>query len=223
MRASEILALAEDAGIGQGTRVLDLCCGVAGPGRLVTARLGCDYLGVDSSTGAVEIARQRAGGLPCRFEVATVPPVPEGPFDVVILLETLLAFPDKATLLGGVAGALTDGGRFMCTVEEGVPLTEAERAEMPDADTVWPVPLAELVELLGQAGLRLRRQAECSRSHLAMVDALLDSFAAHYRAIAEAIGREALDDLLAAHQLWSSWLRTGRIRKFALVGQKACR
>jgi sarcosine/dimethylglycine N-methyltransferase len=223
MRASEILALAEDAGVGPGTRVLDLCCGVAGPGRLITARLGCDYLGVDASAGAVEIARRRTRRLPCRFEVATVPPVPDGPFEVVTLLETLLAFADKATLLSGIAGALTAGGRFVCTVEEGAPLTDAERAAMPDADTVWLVPLPELVELLERAGLRLRQQAECSRSHLATVDALLDSFAADYRAIAEGVGREALDDLLAAHQLWSSWLRTGRVRKFALVAERAGR
>jgi sarcosine/dimethylglycine N-methyltransferase len=223
MRASEILALATDAGIGPGTRVLDLCCGVAGPGRLITARLGCDYLGVDTSAGAVEIARRRADGLPCRFEVATVPPVPDGPFDVVILLETLLAFADKATLLSAVAEALGDGGRFMCTLEEGAPLTGAERAALPDADTVWLVPLEELVELMEAAGLRLQHQAECSWSHLAMVDALLDSFAAHYRAIAEGIGRQALDELLAGHQLWSSWLRTGRVRKFALVAERAGR
>ena len=33
MRASEIRALAVQAGIGPGVAVLDLCCGVAGPGR----------------------------------------------------------------------------------------------------------------------------------------------------------------------------------------------
>jgi len=33
MRAAEILELATKAGIGPGVSVLDLCCGVAGPGR----------------------------------------------------------------------------------------------------------------------------------------------------------------------------------------------
>ena len=32
MRASEIRALAERAGVGPGVSVLDLCCGVGGPG-----------------------------------------------------------------------------------------------------------------------------------------------------------------------------------------------
>src|SRR5512132_4208239 len=72
MRAGEIRVLAERAGIAPGVSVLDLCCGVAGPGRFITRELGCDYLGVDGSASAVDIARQRAKGLPCRFDVAQV-------------------------------------------------------------------------------------------------------------------------------------------------------
>jgi hypothetical protein len=47
MRADEVRQLARQAGIGTGTSVLDLCCGVAGPGRLIVAEHGCHYLGVD--------------------------------------------------------------------------------------------------------------------------------------------------------------------------------
>ena len=141
--ASEIRDLAVRAGIGPGVAVLDLCCGVAGPGRFIARELGCDYLGVDASAGAIEIAREHAAGLPCRFDVGRVPPLPPGPFDVVLLLETLLAFRDKEPLLAAVAAALAPGGRFACTLEEGAPLTAAERDEMPDADTVWLTPLDE--------------------------------------------------------------------------------
>src|SRR3954451_14827959 len=95
MSAAEIRALALEAGVGPGVSVLDLCCGVAGPGRFISRELGCTYLGVDLSASAIDIARARAGDLPCRFEVARIPPVPPGPFDVVLLLETMLAFRDK--------------------------------------------------------------------------------------------------------------------------------
>src|SRR3954454_575895 len=67
MCAGEIRALATRAGIGPGVAVLDLCCGVAGPGRLLTRELSCVYLGVDASPSAVAIARECAGDLPCRF------------------------------------------------------------------------------------------------------------------------------------------------------------
>src|ERR671939_408814 len=121
MRARELRALAARAGIAHGVSVLALCCGIAGPGRFITRELGCTYLGVDASSSAVHIARERADGLPCRFEVARIPPLPRGPFDVVLLLETMLAFPDKEGLVREIAGALGLGGRFAFTLEEGAP------------------------------------------------------------------------------------------------------
>jgi SAM-dependent methyltransferase len=221
MRAGEIRALALAAGIAPGVCVLDLCCGVAGPGRFITRELGCAYLGVDSSSSAIEIARRSAGDLPCRFEVARIPPVPPGPFEVVLLLETMLAFPEKETLLAQISRALTTGGRFAFTLEEGLPLTEAERAIMPDADTVWLTPLAEMLTSLERVGLVVRRQDDCSRSHRAVADSLADAFAADATDIAAQIGRRALEELLSAHRVWSDWLREGRVRKIAFVAEKS--
>src|SRR5258707_4611161 len=111
MRAGEVRALARQARVGPGVPVLDLCCGVAGPGRMITAESGCRYLGVDHSPGALATARQLAGELPCRFEQAHLPPLPGGRFEVVLLLETMLAFPGKAALVGEVARALEPGWR----------------------------------------------------------------------------------------------------------------
>ncbi len=220
MRAGEIRALAERAGVAPGVSVLDLCCGVAGPGRFVTRELGCSYLGVDASASAIGIARARARGLPCRFEVAEVPPLPLGTFDVVLLLETMLAFPDKKTLVEGIAAALPVGGRFAFTLEEGRTLTEGERNRMPDAETVWLTPLDEMRELLAAAGLVVRWRDDWSRSHRVVADALADAFAADAPAIVSRIGSRALGELLAAHRLWSEWLASGRVRKLALVAER---
>jgi SAM-dependent methyltransferase len=220
MRAAEIRALARQAGIAPRVAVLDLCCGVAGPGRFITEEFGCSYLGVDSSASAIEIARERACDLPCRFEVSRIPPVPPGPFDVVLLLETLLAFPDKRTLLHHIANTLASGGRFAFTLEEGRPLTAPERAKMPDADTVWLTPLSEMLSHLEEAGLVVRWQDDCSRAHREMADSLVDAFTADAADIESQIGRRALHELLAAHRLWSEWLGEGRVRKFAFVAEK---
>lgn len=219
MRAADIRSLARAAGIGPGVCVLDLCCGVAGPGRFITRELGCHYLGVDSSSEAIDIARERAGDLDCRFQVCLVPPLPPGPYDVVLLLETMLAFRDKQSLLREVASALGPGGRFAFTLEEGMPLTEAERARMPDADTVWLTPLPGLLALLEQVGLQVCWQEECTQAHLETVDSLITAFDADAPAIVDHIGQRTLDELLSAHRLWSDWLRAGRVRKFALVAQ----
>jgi len=220
VRASEILALAERAGIRIGVSVLDLCCGVAGPGRLVTRELGCVYLGVDSSESAVAIAAERAGGLPCRFAVAEVPPLPAGTFEVVLLLETMLAFRDKEALLQEIARVLPAGGRFAFTLEEGAPLTESERTRMPAPDTVWLTPLDEMHTLLAQAGLAVRWEENWSESHREVAAALTDAYDADSTAIASRIGRGALEELLAGHRLWTEWLAAGRVRKFGLVAER---
>src|SRR5215471_18899051 len=176
MRAGEVRTLARQARIGPGVSVLDLCCGIAGPGRMITAELGCRYLGVDYSASALATAQELAGNLPCRFQQARLPPLPRGRFEVVLLLETMLAFPDKQALVGEVARVLEPGGRFAFTVEEGRPLTSQERTQMPGADTVWLIELAELTGVLRQAGLTVIWQEEYSSAHHATATALLGSY-----------------------------------------------
>jgi SAM-dependent methyltransferase len=220
MQAGEIRELAHRARIGPGVSVLDLCCGVAGPGRMITAESGCDYLGVDGSATALATARERAGDLPCRFEQAQLPPLPEGRFEVVLLLETMLAFPDKDALVREVARVLEPGGRFAFTVEEGRPLTRQEQARMPAADTVWPIELADLTAVLRHEGLTVSWQQEYSYAHHATATALARSYQADSPRIADEIGTHAVAELITAHQLWSEWLASGRVRKFAMVAEK---
>jgi len=74
--------------------------------------------------------------------------------------------------------------------------------------------------VLTRHGLVVRWQADWSRSHRALAESLLDAFAADATDIASRIGRRALDELLAAHRLWSEWLATGRVRKIAFVAER---
>lgn len=220
--AGEVLALARRAGVAPGVRVLDLCCGVGGPGLHITAELGCDYLGVDASADAVDRARRRASaaGLGARFDVAHVPPLPPGPFDVVLLLETMLAFRDKRALIDQVSAVLPVGGRFAVTLEEGHPLTAAERAVMPGSDTVWLTPLETLVADLADSGLRVAWCAELTASHLATVDALVGAYGAVAPGVVPATAGGAVTGILTAHRTWAKWLREQRVRKFAVVAEK---
>ncbi len=220
MRAAEIRRLAHQARVGRGVPVLDLCCGLAGPGRMITAESGCSYLGVDQSASALATARQLAGELPCRFEQAHLPPLPRGRFEVVLLLETMLAFPDKEALVREVARTLEPGGRFAFTVEEGRPLTRQEQSLMPAADTVWPVELAKLTDVLCNAGLAVTWQQDYTSAHHAVATALLRSYRSDSAQIADQIGERAAAELITAHQLWHEWLGSGRVRKFAMVAEK---
>ncbi|MBB3035723.1 class I SAM-dependent methyltransferase [Hoyosella altamirensis] len=216
----EVRQLARQARVGLGVSVLDLCCGVAGPGRMISAEFGCNYLGIDRSASSLSTARERAEDLRCRFEQLEIPPLPDGPFEVVFLLETMLAFRDKDALVREVARVLEPDGRFAFTVEEGRPLTHREQELMPAADTVWPIELAELTAVLGNVGLTVTWQQDCSSSHHAIATALLLSYGAHRSEIAAEIGTQATADLITSHELWSDWLGSGRVRKFAMVAQK---
>ena len=194
---------------------------MAGPGRLVAETLRVRYLGVDASAGAIDIARSRTRGLDCAFLVGTVPPAPQGPFEVVLLLETVLAFADKGVLVGEVAAALARGGRFAFTLEAGAPLSSEGRRRMPDADTVWPVPLGEMVQCLDRAGLHLQWHADWTAAHLAVATALTEAYEERADEMAAEVGGRAVAELLAANELWVTWLASGRIRKFAVVAAKA--
>lgn len=211
MTAAEILDLARKAGFGPGTRVLDLCCGVAGPGNLVARGTGARMLGVDADPEAVELARERAVGLPSQFMVGCVPDldVPRD-FDAVMLLETILAFPDKRLLLERVAGWLRRGGVFLFTLEEGQPLDPAEQEAMPASDTVWLVPLDEMESLLAEAGFRVLWCEDHTASHLDVVLRLLGAFREDPRA----------HHLLPSHELWARWMATLRVRKFAILAER---
>jgi hypothetical protein len=92
---------------------------------------------------------------------------------------------------------------------------------MPDAETVWLTPLHEMATSLERAGLVVAHQEDHSAAHRATAQALADAFAADAEDIAAQIGRRALDELLAAHRLWVEWLDQGRVRKLALVAQRA--
>jgi sarcosine/dimethylglycine N-methyltransferase len=200
--------------------VLDLCCGVGGPGNLIARTTGCRLLGVDGSPSALALARDQAppGSL---FVAASVPVLPfTGPFEVVLLIETMLAFADKGPLLAEVGRLLTAGGRFAFTFEEGPPLSAAERAAMPGGDTVWLLELPAMRELLAAAGLAVRSVADHTAEHADCAGRLRDAYAADGVAIAAALGPPALDALLASHALWADWLGARRARKLVMVCER---
>lgn len=220
MTGSAILALARDAGVVAGEHVLDACCGTGGPGRALARRTGCRITGVDADPGAIAVARAGAAGLDCTYEIARIPPMPRGEYDVVLLLETLLAFPDKAGVVAAAARALRSGGRFAFTAEEGMPLTPPERDAMPHADTVWPVPLVVLHRVLAAAGFIVGTMHDQTDAHRATAAALLSQYAHRRDEIAAAAGARFADDLIAAHELWVRWMTSGRIRRFAIVAHR---
>ena len=91
---------------------------------------------------------------------------------------------------------------------------------MPAADTVWPIELAELTGVLRNTRLTVIWRQEYSSSHHAIATALLRCYRADSPQIADQIGTRGTAELITAHQMWSDWLGSGRVHKFAMVAEK---
>ena len=91
---------------------------------------------------------------------------------------------------------------------------------MPGADTVWLIELPELTGVLREAELTVTWREDHTSSHQAIAASLLRCYRAGSLQIAGQIGTQATAELITAHQLWTDWLGSGRVRKFAMVGEK---
>jgi hypothetical protein len=74
--------------------------------------------------------------------------------------------------------------------------------------------------VLRNAALAVTWRQEHSSSHHEIATALLRCYRADSTRIAGQIGKQATAELITAHQLWSDWLGSRRVRKFAIVAEK---
>ncbi len=226
--ASEALALARAAGIRPEDRVLDLCCGTGGLAHHLAASTGCRILGVDRSLSAVCLA-QRAVSVHAAppgvgFVAAEATRLPfSGPFDAVLLFETMLAIAHKGALLAEVHRVLRPEGRFGLTLEEGLPLEKAERQALSSGQMVWLIPSAAFLRLVSLHGYRLVWLEDHTARHAKVAERLFAAYRQRRAEIAEQIGSDLCDRLIADHRVWMRWLATRRVRKLALVVERTAR
>jgi sarcosine/dimethylglycine N-methyltransferase len=108
--------LAEQAGIGPESHVLDVCSGIGGPARYLAHRLGCRVTGLDITQSRHEAAVRLTEmvGLDhlvdLRLGNALDMPFADAMFDVVIGQEAFAHVPDKARLIAECARVVKGGG-----------------------------------------------------------------------------------------------------------------
>ena len=112
------------------SRVLDVGCGT-GRYALALGALGFDVVGIDESPEMIRHARQKTGAERVRFEVANaVGGLPDGPFDMVAIIDSWEFFRDPAKLLWQVGSVIRPGGMVAIVTPHPawrIPLTLAER------------------------------------------------------------------------------------------------
>ena len=138
-------ALIGAAGIGAGSRVLDVGCG-SGEFVAQLAALGADAAGIDPAPLMVEAARRMTPAADVRAGEAERLPWPDASFDVVTAVNALQFADDTMAALAEFARVLVPGGRVaIANWAEGArnDLDVLERA-VAAADDDEPLPDGEL-------------------------------------------------------------------------------
>jgi ubiquinone/menaquinone biosynthesis C-methylase UbiE len=109
-----LLSLAE---LNPASRVLDLGCGAGLIAEYLSDRSGAHVTGLDYSSEAIELARQRTAGKSTRlvFQVGNMDELclPPASFDTLVSIDTLYMPNDLEATLGHLAQALVPGGQML--------------------------------------------------------------------------------------------------------------
>jgi SAM-dependent methyltransferase len=145
--------------LGPQDKVLDIGCGLGGPGRFLVDRFGCTVVGIDLVPLRTEIAqalteKMGLGGLlSYRVADATDLPFKDGWFAQVWMLDVSMHIRDKRSLFGEIARVLQPGGLLVLHDQMApfpkklIPITR---------QGTWIAPsLPQLIRQADDAGLRV--------------------------------------------------------------------
>lgn len=160
----------ERLAVDEASHLLDLGCGVGGPGLRVVAHTGARVTGISVSEEQIKAANRLAAesGLADRavFQHADAMRLPfaDGSFDAVMALESLCHMPDRQQVLTEVSRVLRPGGRLVLTdVFERFPRKEVRHPGIDRFCSGLMSTMADIddyVALLHRSGLRLRALAD---------------------------------------------------------------
>ena len=140
-------------------KVLDLGCGLGGPGRFLVDRFDCSVVGMDLLPKRIEIARAltRKTSLEKRISYraadATDLPFRDGSFLQAWMLDVSMHIRDKRALFQEIARVLRPGG-ILVMHEQTAPIPKAMRPITRRAPYIAP-PLPQLIRYVENAGLRV--------------------------------------------------------------------
>ena len=177
------------------SHVLDLGCGVGGPGLRLAVRTGARVTGISVSAEQIRTANGLAAetGLAARvaFEHADAMDLPfqDQAFDAVMALESICHVPDRDRVFREISRVLRPGGRVVLTdIFERHPRKEVRH---PGIDKFCrdlmctTADIDDYVPMLHRAGLRLRRIVDITEhSTLRLADEIMKLGGAEERPVA---------------------------------------
>lgn len=177
-------ALARAGSFEREHHVLDVCCGLGGPARLIAYRIACRVTGLDLTQSRIDSARRLASRVGLDHLVdfvqgdATAMPLPDRRFDRVFGQEAWVHIPDKERLLGECHRVMKPGGVLAFTdIVSNVPLTADESRQM-SAEMHFPsiVPAQRYLDATRSAGFTVERHDDLTGTWKGILIARLEMY-----------------------------------------------
>ena len=222
-------ALAEQAEIGPGLRVLDVGAGVGGPARRFADRYGATVTAVELSETLADTAERLTHlvGLSPNVKVlngsALALPVEDASHDVVVMQHVAMQIAEKERLFGELARALAPGGRlalheiFAGEGELHWPLPWATEPTMSALE-----PLDAAISRLNGLGLTSGPFVDESPAGRRYHDDMIDrgGRAADAGQSADGLAPEVLEQRVAASRAMENNLRVGSLKVGRLIATR---
>lgn len=146
----KISIILDNAGVKQGSRVLDVACGT---GVLIPdyIRRGADVTGIDISPEMIKLAKQKYAGTGVRFICGDVEAADVGQdFDAIVVYNAFPHFPDPERLIFRLSGLLAEGG--ILTVAHGMSREKIDAHHYGSASkvSIGLMPAEQLAEIFGR-------------------------------------------------------------------------
>jgi SAM-dependent methyltransferase len=145
--------------VAPGSRVLEVGCGL---GDLVASLEPSRAVGIDLSQRMIELARTRHPSLDLRVCDVEADPLPEGPFDYIVLSDLIGHLEDVQLALEALRPLLAPDGRLVVTYYNFLWEPVLKLAERLGHKTPWPdqnwLSMHDIANLLRLAGFDVMRQ-----------------------------------------------------------------
>lgn len=185
----------------KGERVLDVGCGLGAPAIQLASEYGVQVTGVNFSVGQVAEARARAqaAGLADHVTFRSVNfsslDFPDGSFDAMVAMESLVYVNDLEDALRGLHRVLRPGGRLAVTepTREGLGVVAAGKfAVSSGANYLLSVP--EWLDPMREAGFELVEYLQCGPRVVGMGPRYLQALDTRRNELVARFGEAAVDE-----------------------------
>lgn len=146
----KINIILDNAGVKEGSRVLDVACGT---GVLIPDYIsrGADVTGIDISPEMIKLAEQKYAGTGVRFICGDVEAADVGQsFDAIVVYNAFPHFPDPERLISRLSKLLAEGG--ILTVAHGMSREKIDAHHHGSASkvSIGLMPAEQLAEIFGR-------------------------------------------------------------------------